>query len=122
MYKSQQAFTLIEIMVALAIIAITMGAIIQNTTASSRNAAYLRDKTVAGWVALNEIALIRAKREWAGKSTRQGVVEMAGREWLWKLNVSKTEDDDMRRLTVDVYAADDEKQALASTTGFLANL
>ncbi len=120
--KFQSAFTLIEIMVALAIIAITMGAIIQNTTASSRNAIYLRDKTIAGWVALNQITLVRANREWGGKSNKHGVVEMAGREWVWKLTIMKTDDPDMRRLTVDVFTADDDKQVLASMTGFMANL
>ncbi len=122
MRQSQSAFTLIEIMVALAIIALTMGAILQNTTASSRNAIYLRDKTIAGWVALNQIALVRATREWTNKSNKHGVVEMAGREWTWKMTIMKTEDADMRRITVDVLAADDDSQILASLTGFMGNL
>jgi general secretion pathway protein I len=119
---SQSAFTLIEIMVALAIIALTMGAIIENTTASTRNAAYLRDKTVASWVALNQITLVRAKRQWSSKSNKHGTVEMAGREWNWKMSIQKTDDSNMRRLTVDVFADDDDSQVLASMTGFMAKL
>lgn len=119
---SQSAFTLIEIMVALAIIALTMGAIIENTTASTRNAAYLRDKTVASWVALNQITLVRAKRQWSNKSNKHGTVEMAGREWSWKMTIQKTDDSNMRRLTVDVFVDDDDSQVLASMTGFMARL
>lgn len=119
---AQAAFTLIEIMVALAIIAITMGAVIENTTASASNAAYLRDKTVAGWVALNQISLVRARREWGTVSNKQGQSEMANREWLWKMKIEKTDDANMRRLTVDVYPADDDSQLLASMTGFLGKL
>jgi len=120
--QSQSAFTLIEIMVALAIIALTMGAIIENTTASTRNALYLKEKTVASWIALNQISLVRAKRQWSNASSKQGVVEMANREWSWKLTIQKTDDANMRRLTVDVFAADDDGQVLASMTGFMARL
>ena len=119
---SQAAFTLIEIMVALAVIALTMGAIIENTTASTRNAAYLRDKTIASWIAQNEITLVRAKRQWTNKSNKQGSVEMAGREWLWKMSIKKTDDANMRRITVDVFSADDDNQILSSMTGFMAKL
>ncbi len=121
-WRKRQAFTLIEIMVALAIITIALGAIIQSTTASTQNAAYLRDKTVAGWVAMNQISLMRAKREWGSTSNKKGTVEMAGREWLWKMKIRKTDDPNMRRLEVDVFAADDDANALASLTGFMGRL
>lgn len=119
---TQSAFTLIEIMVALAIIAITLGAIIENTTASNRNAQYLRDKTIAGWVAMNQISLVRAKREWSNASTKKGSVEMAGRQWSWVLKIQKTDDANVRRLDIDVYPEDDDSQSLASMTGFLGRL
>ncbi len=121
-WRRQPAFTLIEIMVALAIITIALGAIIQSTTASTRNAAYLRDKTVAGWVAMNQISLLRARREWNSASNKTGTVEMAGKEWLWKMKIRKTDDPNMRRLEVDVFAADDDANALASLTGFMGRL
>ncbi len=119
---SQQAFTLLEIMVAMAIIAITMGAIIENSTASNRNAQYLRDKTIAGWVATNQIALIRARREWGNRLDKQGIEEMAGREWTWKMKIIKTDDPNLRRLEVSVFPEDDEQQALVTRTGFLGKL
>ena len=119
---SQHAFTLLEIMVAMAIIAITMGAIIENSTASNRNAQYLRDKTIAGWVAMNQIALMRARREWSSRSNKQGVEEMAGREWTWKMKILKTDDANLRRLEVSVFAEDDEQQALVTRTGFMGKL
>lgn len=120
----QSAFTLLEIMVALTIIAITLGAIIENTTASNRNAQYLRDKTIASWIAMNQITLIRAKRQWTSKSNKQGDVEMANRVWRWEMRIQKTENVNMRRLEIDVYSAEDEdqNQPLASMTGFLGKL
>ncbi len=120
--KSRRGFTLIEIMVALAIITIALGAIIENTAASTSNAAHLRDKTVASWVAMNQLALYRARREWGSASNRKGQVEMAGREWQWKLKIRKTEDPNLRRLEIDVSPADDDTQILSSLTGFIGKL
>lgn len=121
-FAHQKAFTLIEIMVALTIIAITMGAIIENTTASNRNAQYLRDKTIASWVAMNQIALVRSKRQWTNVSNKKGEVEMAGREWQWKMKIIKTDDPQMRRLDVEVFLVDGDDQPLATMTGFLGRL
>lgn len=121
-FVPQRAFTLIEIMVAMAIIAITLGAIIENTTASNRNAQYLREKTVASWVAMNQLSLVRAKREWSNASSKKGVVEMAGRQWSWAMKIQKTDDANVRRLDIDVFLEEDDSQALASMTGFLGKL
>lgn len=120
--KSEKAFTLIEIMVALAIIAITMGAIIENTTASTRNAQYLQDKTIASWVALNQIALVRARRQWSNASNKKGSVEMANQQWIWKMQIVKTSDINLRRLNIEVYSEDDDDQPLATMTSFLGRL
>lgn len=119
--KKFSAFTLIEIMVALAIIAVAMGAIIENTTASTRNALYLENKTIASWVAMNQISLVRAKRQWSSASNKKGQVEMASRQWLWKLKISKTSDSNLRRLDIDVFLQDDD-QVLASMTSFIGRL
>ena len=119
--KGSKGFTLIEIMVALAIIVIAMGAIIENTTASNINAQYLRDKTVAGWIAMNQITLVRARRQWSAGSSKQGEVEMAGQQWVWKIDFIKTDDVNMKRLNVQVSKLDEEKP-LVTLSGFMGNL
>lgn len=117
----RNGFTLIEIMVALAIITITLGAIIENTTAANVNAQYLRDKTVASWIAMNQISIVRAKRQWSSASSKSGEVEMAGQQWQWKINFVKTDDVDIRRLNVQVFKLDAEKP-MVQMTGFLGKL
>jgi general secretion pathway protein I len=114
-------FTLIEIMVALAIITITLGAIIENTTAANINAQYLRDKTIASWIGMNQISLIRAKRQWSSATSKSGEVEMAGQQWEWKINFVKTDDENIRRLNVQVFKLDDEKPVV-KMSGFMGNL
>jgi len=120
--KRVAGFTLIEIMVALAIITIALGAIIESTTASNRNLQYLRDRSVASWIASNEMARIRAQRSWGSRSNRSGSVDMAGREWRWKMQIVKTDDPDMRRIEIQVFKDEDADQALASMTGFTGRL
>jgi general secretion pathway protein I len=121
-HRLKSGFTLIEIMVALAIITITLGAIIENTTAANINAQYLRDKTVAGWIAMNQISLVRAKRQWGSASaSKQGEVEMAGQQWQWRINFVKTDDANIRRLNVQVFKLDAEKP-IVLMSGFMGNL
>jgi general secretion pathway protein I len=120
--KIRNGFTLIEIMVALAIITIALGAIIESTTASNRNLQYLRDRSIATWVAGNELARVRAQRLWSSRSSRSGSVEMGGREWSWKMQIHKTDDPDMRRVEIQVFAEDAGDQPLATMTGFTGRL
>ena len=65
-----RGFTLIEVLVALAIVAIGMAAVLGALTSSANTVAYLRDKTFAQWVALNQIATLRL----SGQMTPAGKV------------------------------------------------
>ncbi len=56
-----RGFTLLEVLVALAVLAIAMAALIKTGGENTRSAAYLRDKTLAQWVAMNVIAEQRLK-------------------------------------------------------------
>lgn len=119
--KIQNGFTLLEVMFALVFIAITMGAVIESGLNSTMRSSYLREKTIASWVAQNQLALYRAKKTWTSASNRSGVVEMAEVEWRWKMKISKTDEPLMRRIDIDVYRSDSDEIS-ASETGFIAKL
>jgi len=116
-----KGFTLIEVMFALLIVALTMGAIIETGGYSARRTAQLTEKTIASWVAQNQVTLYRAKRTWTSASNKSGSVEMAESEWQWKMKISKTDEPLLRRIDVDVYlqGGSDIK---ASATGFIGKL
>ena len=116
------AFTLLEVMVALLIVAITMGAIVDSGGSSARNTSHLTQKTIASWIAQNQVSLYRAKKTWNDASNVAGEVDMADAAWQWKMKISETDDPLLRRIDVDVFLKDDDEAIKASATGFTANL
>lgn len=119
--NSIKGFTLLEVMFALIFIAITMGAVIESGANSTMRSSYLKEKTIASWVAQNQLALYRTKKTWSNISNKSGVVDMAGVQWRWKMKISKTDEPLMRRIDVDVYPGDSDEIS-ASETGFIAKL
>jgi len=118
--KPARGFTLLEVLVALAILGIALGALLKTGASNTANAVYLRDKTVAHWVAMNQVAEVQLDAAWPGAGTRRGKAEMAGRQWEWTAKVSETFDQNVRRLDVEVRPADDERSApLDAVTAFL---
>ena len=87
-FNSSRGFTLIELLVALFVLALALGALQLRISTYLDNGAYLRDKTVANWVALNQLELLRSvQRVGAAPPTgvQEGMVAMAGRTWYWVL-------------------------------------
>ena len=109
-------FTLIEVIVALAVLAFAMGAVISGMGRYADNAASLRERTVALWVAHNRLTEIDLEPAWPPTGKSDGDVEMAGIEWRWFVTVSETPDPDVRRVDIRVQAKgrEDEAAALSS--------
>jgi general secretion pathway protein I len=103
----QPGFTLLEVLVALAVLAIAMGAVIGAATRSINTVALLRDQTFAGWVALNQVsALLLESKPWPEEGSRTGNAELANRVWRWEARFYKTDDPDLRRLELTVRAGE----------------
>ncbi|MFB3058647.1 MAG: type II secretion system minor pseudopilin GspI [Gammaproteobacteria bacterium] len=116
-----KGFTLIEVMFALLIVALTMGAIVETGGYAARRTFQLTEKTIASWIAQNQVTLYRAKRTWTSASSKSGSVDMADSEWQWKMKISKTDEPLLRRIDVDVYLRDGS-DIKASATGFIGKL
>ena len=101
-----RGFTLIEVLVALAIVTVGMAAVLATLTSSAQTVSYLRDKTFANWVALNQIALVRLSGQLPAPGKSDGDADFAGRKWHWHQEVSATEVPGMVRLDVSVRPAD----------------
>lgn len=101
-----RGFTLIEVLVALAIVAIGMAAVLGTLTSSANTISYLRDKTFAQWVALNQIATLRISGQMTPVGNSDGNIDFAGRSWHWRREVIATQVPGVVRIDVKVRPAD----------------
>lgn len=117
---TRAGFTLIEVMAALVIVSLGMLAVITAVTQAASNNAYVRDKTVANWVAMNRITEMRLQPQPPSVGETSGEVEMAGTRWRWTAKVSAIPEI-LRRIDVGVFPADsgaEDAPRLAIVTGF----
>ncbi|MCP1726873.1 general secretion pathway protein I [Natronospira proteinivora] len=108
-----------EVLVALAVIAIALTAILGSSGRTVSNAASLRDTTLAQWVAENRLSEVRLEADWPSTGGSEGETEMGGREWFWRMEVENTDDEDLRRLEVSVYTERDAEYSVATVLGFV---
>ncbi len=116
----QRGFTLIEILVALVVLAVAMAAVISSMASQAGNAAHLKQKTLALIVAHNRLAEVQLERSWPQIGRSDGSVEMAGHEWKWISFVQETQDEYLRRIDIEVRAPGQEESSSAQISGFLA--
>ncbi len=113
-------FTLVEVVVALAIVAIGMLAVFKTIGDTVNNVAYLRDRTFAAWIADNRITEIRLSGEMPSVDETAGELEYAGRRWHWITKISQTQVAGLRRIDVSVRRdGDAEASALVNLAGFV---
>jgi len=114
-----RGFTLIEVLAALVIVALGMLGVIQAVTQTARNGTYLREKTLAHWIAMNVITERRLLATPPDVAESSEDVEFAGQRWRWTMTVTQTEVESLRRMDVSVRPADrPDSEALVTVTGF----
>ena len=117
--KNNHGFTLIEVMVALTIIAISLSALLSTSGTQANSATYLKQKTLAHWVAMNELTQLRILGELPDAGDKKGSTKMANHEWHWIRTTKKTEQDNTRQISYKVFADKDYKQNLTSLLGYV---
>jgi len=113
-----RGMTLIEVMVALVIVAIALSAAIRSVNAGVSNTDYLKQKSFAHWVVMNEIAEQQV-REYDGATNKWSEVELAGQTWHIYTKVITTEAASILRVETKVYKQRDDDSALASMVSFV---
>jgi general secretion pathway protein I len=118
-FRKHLGFTLLEVLVALAILAIAMAAVSRTASSSIRNADALRVRVIADWVAQNRLANHQAINDWPSPGIQTGSEDQAGQTYPWQEEVISTPNPTMRRIVVSVYAPDDANLKLRELTGYL---
>jgi general secretion pathway protein I len=100
--KSNKGFTLLELLVAMAILTIVAVTALNNNSTMINNTAYLREKTLAHWVATNKAAELRMTGRLLSSKGLQGVSVMADQRWRWQATGKKTPDPDLQLINIEV--------------------
>jgi general secretion pathway protein I len=121
MHRRQQGFTLVEVLVALAVLAIALTAVMRTMAQAIDATATLRERNVALWVAQNRLAEHQMRRDWPAADTMNGDTEIAGEKWLWREQVSTTPEATIRRIEITIRRQADSEDTQARLVGYLRN-
>lgn len=121
---SPLGFTLLEVLIAIMLLALALTALVRLAGLEARASAHLRDATLAQWVAANALAETRLRTAFPGIGRSDGEATLGGQRWRWQLDVNATDEATIRRLDVQVFVAGDEvgedAASIASLSGFAA--
>jgi len=117
--RQQQGFTLLEVLIALAILAIALAAAIKGVSSHVSNLVYLKERSLGHWVGLNALTELRVSGQLPSSGEIKGDETMAGREFKWVITVTEVEGGDVRRLDVKVSPEDDDERQLSSMVAYV---
>jgi general secretion pathway protein I len=119
--KKFSGFTLVEVLVALAIVSIALLAALRAAAQGTAHADALRARLLASWVAENLLAEHRARVDWLPPGILRGTLHEGGMSFSWREEILATPNQAFRRIDIFVSDPADTTLALAHTTGFLVN-
>lgn len=124
MKRTSGGFTLVEVLIALAVVAIALVAFVSAGAQNADYASYIHQRTIAQVVARNRLVEYQVAADWPGIGTREGDVEMADARWHWQAEIKSTADSNVRRADVRVFAIDPDtkqpdKDSVVLLSGFL---
>lgn len=110
----KRGFTLLEVMLALAIFALAATAVLQIASGALSNQQILEEKTVAGWVAENQTALLYLMTREQRAVRHQGESDMAGSRWYWRTIPLNTGNALLRAVDIEVSLHEDFSSVIQS--------
>lgn len=102
MNRKQTGFTLVEMLLALAVFAYAASSILAVLGQTAKNLSEIETMTFASWIANDRLTELQADATWPPKDKEKGERELAGKQWFWLQRVEKTEDPNLRKVEVQI--------------------
>jgi len=115
--KRQTGFSLLEVMVALAVLGLVLGSAVRAVGTFASNHEHLRDRSLARWVASNVLVEGQLGLSANGAEDGSGRERMGGRVWKWVRRFEPTGNEKFQRAIVEVYLPEDENSLAARVEG-----
>lgn len=117
--KRRRGFTLLEVLVALVVVAVAVAALGRAGSQVLDGQAEMEERSLALWVADNALAELRLE---SGVATgrRQGTSEMGGRTWYWEMLIQPAPGEELLRVDVAVHSDQARSEPVTLHTGFVA--
>jgi general secretion pathway protein I len=120
MKTRQRGFTLLETLVALAVIGIALAAAMRSTRFAIDTVNELKTRTAAGWVAQNLAGGLRAARAFPEMGAASGRAAQGRQEFLWRQEVGGTPNYSFRRVEIKVFLPERPEHAVARQVVYVA--
>jgi len=103
--RAARGFTLVEVLVALVIVAFGMGAVLASLSSAADSIIRLREQTFAEWVGFNQLSATRLQAALPSIGDTNGVVDFASGRWQWQQTVTAMDIPGLRRIVIHVRRA-----------------
>jgi len=113
--KKKSGFTLIEVLVAIAVIGFVLPALMTLMIKQADYAGNIRNKTIAMWVAENKMTDLRLERAFLQRISQRGekiTKEMAGQEWTVIVDADAATSSTLTKYTITVELEPDKPLAI----------
>lgn len=102
-YPNESGFTLIEVLLALAVIAIALTALLKATSQNIDNTRRIKEKTISHWIAMQGVSMIQLNLIQVNSSQESTqLTSMLNQKWYWRAKVSVTPIKPVQKITIYV--------------------